>query len=587
MKNLKIMHRLLMLVAIAVVGLMVAATAEMISLRASLMADRQDKTRNLTEAAYTLIEEFAALERSGAMSRDQAQKAAMAAVGSMRYGDDDYFWINDYDHVMLMHPVAPQLVGQNMRDSKDPSGKAFIAEFVKVAKSEGAGFVPYEWPKPGFDAPVGKISYVMGFEPWGWIVGTGIYLDDVDAIFRDRMAASAVFLLLIIAVAGGASFLISRSISRPIAGLTTVMERLTKGDLDAEVTGADRRDEIGRMARSIQVFRENALAVKRLEAEQVRQREAAEQEKRADIARLADLLQERIGAIVSGVGSAATELRGSAEGMSATAEETSAQAEVVVRAADQASVNVQTVASASEELSSSIQEISRQVAEASTITSGAVEQAQHTNRTVQGLAEAAQKIGEVVSLINDIANQTNLLALNATIEAARAGEAGKGFAVVASEVKNLASQTAKATEDITAQINAVQGATGEAVQAIAGIGETVGRIDEISSAIAAAVEEQGAATQEIARNAEQAAAGTHEVSDNIKGVQQAATESGQVAERVLAASAELSQQAQRLEQGVTEVLAGMRASAAETTHTTTGTTAEPAAATKAPGRLAA
>ncbi|TVR84731.1 MAG: HAMP domain-containing protein, partial [Rhodospirillales bacterium] len=278
MKNLKIMHRLLMLVAVAVVGLMVAATVEMLSLRASLMADRQDKTRNLTEAAYTLIQQFAALERSGAMSRDEAQKAAMAAVGSMRYGDNDYFWINDYTPTMVMHPIATHLDGQNLSDFRDPAGTYLFNEFVKVVKAEGAGFVPYEWPKPGFEAPVPKTSYVKGFEPWGWIVGTGIYLDDVDAIFVDRARDSVMVLLAIIAVAGAASFLISRSISRPIGGLTTVMERLTRGDEDIEIAGTDRRDEIGRMARSIQVFRENMIAMKRLEAEQVRQREAAEQE---------------------------------------------------------------------------------------------------------------------------------------------------------------------------------------------------------------------------------------------------------------------------------------------------------------------
>ncbi|MGB0684407.1 MAG: protoglobin domain-containing protein [Magnetovibrionaceae bacterium] len=264
--------------------------------------------------------------------------------------------------------------------------------------------------------------------------------------------------------------------------------------------------------------------------------------------------------LVEIVASAATELQSTAEGMEQNAGRTSEQATAVAAAAEEASTNVQTVAAAAEELTSSIQEISRQVAQSTEISGSAVDESRRTNEMVQGLAASSQKIGEVVSLINDIASQTNLLALNATIEAARAGEAGKGFAVVASEVKNLANQTARATDEIGTQINEIQSATKDAVNAIGSIGNTIGNISEASSAIAAAVEEQGAATQEIARNVEQASAGTTEVTTHITDVTSAASETGQAAGEVLSAAGELARQAEQLSMEVDNFLNKIRSS---------------------------
>ena len=273
----------------------------------------------------------------------------------------------------------------------------------------------------------------------------------------------------------------------------------------------------------------------------------------------ADRFEQTIKGMVEIVAAAATQLQATARTMEGTATNTSERATAVAAAADEAASNVQTVAAAAEELSASIGEISRQVNQSTETANGAVHEAEKTNEQVQGLAEAANKIGEVVSLINDIASQTNLLALNATIEAARAGEAGKGFAVVASEVKNLANQTAKATEEISAQISGIQGATQEAVTAIRGIGDTIGTISESSSAIAAAVEEQGAATQEIARNVEQASSGTTEVTSNISEVTSQASETGSAAGQVLEAAGELASQAERLSAEVSTFLQTIRA----------------------------
>ncbi len=273
---------------------------------------------------------------------------------------------------------------------------------------------------------------------------------------------------------------------------------------------------------------------------------------------LAETFEGKLGPLVRGVSTEAGTLKGTAATMSAAAEQTSAQASTVAAAAEEASVNVQTVAAAAEQLHASVSEISRQVGHSTRITSEAVEAAQHSNATVLGLSSAAQKIGDVVKLISDIASQTNLLALNATIEAARAGEAGKGFAVVASEVKSLANQTAKATENIASQVQAMQSATTEAVSSIQGISQTITTISEIATAIAAAVEEQGQATQEIARNVQEAARGTDQVSSNIAGVKQAAIETGSSAGLVLSSATHLGQQADTLRADVTDLLAKIR-----------------------------
>ena len=321
-------------------------------------------------------------------------------------------------------------------------------------------------------------------------------IDEAEAF----AAANDLAMLILLISAGGTvaiflvGFILARSFSRPITAMTDSMNELAGGDLEVNIPAQDRADEIGKMAEAVQVFKENAIRVNEMEGEQEEAKRRAEAEKRAAMNQMADEFQASVGGVVDTVASAATQMQATAQSMSSTAEQTSRQSTAVAAAAEQASANVQTVASAAEELASSVAEIGRQVAQSSEIAATAVKDAQHTDQQIQGLAQAASKIGEVVALITDIADQTNLLALNATIEAARAGDAGKGFAVVASEVKNLANQTAKATDEISGQIGGIQCATKDAVTAIQGIGKTIGEIDEIASTIAAAVEEQGAAT---------------------------------------------------------------------------------------------
>lgn len=351
-----------------------------------------------------------------------------------------------------------------------------------------------------------------------------------------------------------------RMFSLPVVRLERLMRKLVGGDLNVSIEGIRRRDEIGSMARAVEIFKKNAIEKQRLEAESADHRKRSEAEKREAMTTLADGFERQVMGIVENVSSSAQQMKTTAQSMSAATEEASRQANAVAETSEKATENVQSVAAAAEEMSSSITEIARQVSKSSEMTSAATAEAQRTNETVRSLAAAAQKVGEIVDMITDIAGQTNLLALNATIEAARAGEAGKGFAVVASEVKNLANQTAKATEDVAAQIGEMQNATGDAVTAIQQIASAIGDINSVAESIAAAVEQQGTSTREIARNTQQASAGTTEVSQTIGGVTRAVAETGAAGQDVLSAAEELSRQSETLRAEVGRFLGQVRAS---------------------------
>lgn len=365
--------------------------------------------------------------------------------------------------------------------------------------------------------------------------------------------------LLALFVSGLSYWFTRRTIVAPLKAMEQGMGELSRGNLMLDIPHLDAEDEVGAMARALQVFKTNAIEMKRM-SEQQRESEAAAKRDRHDaMMKLASDFESRVGAIVATVAKSAADLESAARGMAATADTTTSQSSAVANAADAATHAVQTAASAAEELAASVFEIRRQVARSVELAAAAVSDARQTDATVQGLSQASQKIGDVVKMISDIAAQTNLLALNATIEAARAGEAGKGFVVVASEVKSLANQTARATEDISAQIASSQAITEQAVSAIRAIGMRIGEMNDIAAAISGAVEEQGAATNEIANSISSAAGGTAEVNQAIGNVARAATESAAAAAQLQDASSTLSREAERLHSGVDGFLRNVRA----------------------------
>ena len=383
-------------------------------------------------------------------------------------------------------------------------------------------------------------------------------LDEIAAPLSSmrNMSLIGALILTIIGIAAGVTF--ARILVKPIRAMTHAMNQLAEGNDDIEVPAQGRHDEIGEMSSAVQVFKENAIRNKEMEAEQEEQKHRTETEKRDAMNNMADGFEANIGGIIDTVSAAANELQGTAQSMAGISDETSNQATAVAAASEEATTNVQTVAAATEEMSQSINEINQQVSSASASATRAVEEVGKTGSEMEVLAGTADKIGEVVAMISDIADQTNLLALNATIEAARAGEAGKGFAVVASEVKGLAAQTAQATDEITRHITDIQNATKQAVDSMGGIGKVIREVEETSTSIAAAMEEQGVTTLEIARNVQEAASGTQEVSSSINGVTQTSQEAGAASSQVMSSASELSQQAETLKAEVDKFIREVR-----------------------------
>jgi methyl-accepting chemotaxis protein len=550
--------KLLALPAVMFLGFVLLAGLASSKIYESITTERIDKIRSLSEAAASRIKIAYARHQRGELTEEAAKTLVKDELRTLRYGSDDYFYIFDYDGVQVMHGTRPEREGKNYYTTIDQNGTQWVKSLIDHAR-DSTGVASLMFPRVGSEVPVPKLSYTIAFEPWHWVVGTGVYVDDINvrfaAIAREFFSI-AMAIGLIMAAFG---YMLSRQITRPLARMTAALKGLAAGDRSLQVPETERRDEIGEMAKAAQVFKNNIIETERLRTEQEAQKQRTDHERHQVMLDLAAKFEANVGGIVKDVTLAATELQLTARAMTTTAGEALEQSATVADASGQATDNVQAVTAATEELSSSIREIGQQITRSSDMIGEAVKRADGSNEQVQGLTAAAEKIGDVVKIISGIAAQTNLLALNATIEAARAGDAGKGFAVVASEVKALADQTAKATKEIGSQIKTIQEATETSARSIQGIAETIGHVNEAATAIASAVEEQGAATQEIARNVTQAAQGTSEVANNISGVHRAAQQTGAAAAQVLARADELSRNGELLKQQVDSFLNEVRA----------------------------
>jgi methyl-accepting chemotaxis protein len=547
------------LVAIAVLGSLAIIAVQLAAMRAALVQERQTAIAAQVQAAASTVKEFVASMERGQLNVAEAQQRAKSVLRGIRFGKNDYIFVYQQDGTNIVLGPRPELEGKNLMESKDSDGIYYVREIIASAMRGAGGFVSYMYPRAGSDKPAAKMAYAASVAPWNWVIGTGVYIDDLDEAFRAAVRTALLWAAAAIGLLCALAFLLARGLVLPMRAMTVAMTELAAGKLEVQVPGSGRGDEIGKMAAAVEVFKSNALVRQQLESEQKATESRAAAQRKADMHSLADDFENAIGEIVGTVSSASTELETSAGSLTATAERSQELTTMVAAASGEASTNVQSVAAATEQMSSSINEIGRQVQSSARIAREAVEQAQRTNGRVGELSKAASRIGDVLELINTIASQTNLLALNATIEAARAGDAGRGFAVVASEVKVLAEQTANATSEISQHISGIQAATTESVVAIKEIGDTIGKMSEISASIAAAVEEQGVATQEISRNVQQAADGTQRVSGNIADVQRGTSETEAASSHVLSAAQSLSVESNRLKLEVGKFLNSVRA----------------------------
>jgi methyl-accepting chemotaxis protein len=496
------------------------------SVKSSIMRGKIESIQNPSALAYSLISEYDERAKKGELTLEDAQKRVRARLEQLRYGSDnkEYFWINDLDGKILMHGFKPEMTGKSLMEDKDPSGKPYMAEFVAVSKDKGEGIVEYQWAKPGSSSPVGKVAYVKLYKPWGWIIGTGIYLDDVSSQMN-KIFYTILGITLIIALGGlGFSFLTTRSITRPLNRGVAFAGHMAEGDL-TQTIDTGKEDEIGVLSRALSQM---GLSLRQM--------------------------IKNISAHVETLASSSTELTAISKLMSGSAEQTSMRANMVsgtveqmssnmnavAASMEQTATNINIVATSAEEMTSTIGEIARNSEKARSITAGAVDQVQSATQKVSELGQAARDIGKVTEAISAISAQTNLLALNATIEAARAGSAGKGFAVVANEIKELARQTAGATDDIKTRIEGIQSSTALTVTDIDKISQVIQEVNEIVTTIAAAIEEQSVVTRDIANNVAQAAQGVQEVNQHVSQTSAAANTVVQEVVEVNQASGEIS-----------------------------------------------
>ncbi len=552
----RVSGKLYLLLSLFVVALVIVAGANKLSLHSSLVEQKKTELKHLVEIGLSIAREEHAAAQRGERTEEEAKRSAATRIGQLRYGPGDYYWINDMHPRMIMHPINPRLNGQDLTQNKDPNGKFLFVEFVRVVQAHGQGMVDYLWPRPGATAPEPKLSYVAGFAPWGWVIGTGVYIDDLEAAQWRAMQTSLAVIAIVLVLASILFWRTARSVSGGINAITSSMQSLAQGNVGVDVPGIGRRDEIGDMAMAVQVFKDNAIERQRLESDA--QAAAASQEARtAHMMTQIAQFRSSVEQVLTGTRAAVSELEGSSKSLADRAAHAANRSERAKDSTSQTAASIQNVAAASEEMSASIAEIAGQVSTAT----GAVGQARTVTdesvAQISTLADTGQKIGAVIGLIEAIAAQTNLLALNATIEAARAGEAGKGFAVVASEVKQLAGQTASATAEIAGQVTAIQASTQKAAQMIGSIAGTMEDVERMIRTISVAVQAQSVATREISQSAQVASVGTGALTETVEDVATVIQQTSTTAAAVQHRTDELSQQSRRLADEVERFVAAL------------------------------
>ena len=462
LRRFTIFQRLAILVGIVIFGLIVLSISSLSNQYKSLKNEQYLKTKNVVETAYSIITHYAALEQSQTLTRAQAQSQAMASIRSLRYDDTNYFWINNYQPAMVMHPIKPALEGKDLTNNKDPDGTPLFVEMVDVVKKSGEGYVPYKWPKPGSDKPVDKIAYVKGFNQWQWIIGSGVYLDTIDNTFSQQRTIIVINVMIMIVVVVLFSYFIGRSILTPTRLAAEMMKDISQGEGDLTRSLNDSgNDEISQLSRSFNLFvskiRESLVLVAK-SANDVNEHAHAVDDSSKTSQSFIELQND-----------SSTQVAAAMEQMTHQIHDVSRNAEAAEQAANDAASNASTgknvvskTITAIETLSSNIETVSKVTAE---------------------LAQESNNIGSVLDVIRSIAEQTNLLALNAAIEAARAGEHGRGFAVVADEVRTLASRTGKSTDEIQAMIAKLQEGAKAAVEAVKSSQEiSISTVEQASSA---------------------------------------------------------------------------------------------------------